>query len=73
MHCYLQFFHHILPTSSPVWLDLAKICTFYNILQVFGKFFMVYFLFGKMLSLLWQICYTIGVIFNVAYDQILKK
>ena len=40
-------------------------------LKVFGKFLMVYFLFGKMLSLLWQI-YITGLIIIVANSQILK-
>ena len=34
---------------------------------------MVYFLFGKMLSLLWQICEIIGLIFIVVNGQILKN
>ena len=42
-------------------------------LQVFGKFLTVYFLFGKMLSLLWQICDIIGLYFIVANGQILKN
>ena len=36
-------------------------------------FLMVYFLFVKMQSLLWQICHIIGKIFSVANDQILKN
>ena len=49
---------------------LLSLSWFYNIsaisksLQVFGKFLTVYFLFGKVLSLLWQICDIIGLIFN---------
>ena len=39
----------------------------------FGKSLLVYFSFGKMLSLLWQICDIIGLIFIVANGQILKK
>ena len=46
--------------SHSVWPDLGKFCHFGKILQVFGVFWAVYFLFGKMLSLLWQICYIIG-------------
>ena len=42
-------------------------------LQVLGKFLMVYLLFGKMLSLLLQICDIIGLIFSVANGQILKN
>ena len=57
----------------PVWPDLAKFRHFVKSLQVFGNFLTVYFLFGKMLSLLWQICDIIGLIFNVANVQILKN
>ena len=42
-------------------------------LQVFGKFLTVYFLCGKMLCLLWQICAIIGLIFIVTNGQILKS
>ena len=49
-----------------MWPDLAKF-------RHFGKFLTVYFLFGKMLSLLWQICDIIGLIFGVANGQILKN
>ena len=51
---------HLYFVSHSVWPDLAKFCHFGKILQVFGVFWAVYFLFGKMLSLLWQICYIIG-------------
>ena len=65
---------NILHFKSPsVWPDLAKFRHFGNILQVFGNFLTVYFLFGKMLSLLWRIRCTIGLIFIVAYGQILKN
>ena len=46
---------------------------FTNLAKVFGKFLTVYLLFGKMLSLLWQICDTFGHIFIVATCQILKN
>ena len=59
--------------SASVWPDLAKFCNFGKSLQVFGKFLIVYFLFVKMLSLLWQTCYIIGLIFIVANGQILKN
>ena len=36
-----------------VWLELAKFCHFVISCQVLGKLFMLYFLFGKMLSLLY--------------------
>ena len=42
-------------------------------LQVFVDFMSAYFLFGKRLSLLWQICDIIGLIFIVANGQILNK
>ena len=38
-----------------------------------AKFLKVYFLFDKMLSLLWQICDIIGLILIVAHGQILKN
>ena len=60
-------------SSSPVWPDLAKFCHFGKSLQVFGKFLTVYFLFGKMLSILWQIWDIIGIIFIAANGQILKN
>ena len=56
-----------------VWPDLAKFRHFGKRLQVFGKFLTVYFLFGKMLCLLWQICDIIMLIFIVANGQILKN
>ena len=56
-----------------VSLDLAKFRHFGKSLQVFVKIMTVYFLFGKMLSLLWQICDVVGLIFRVLNGQILKK
>ena len=55
-----------------VWLDLAKFRHFGKSLPIFGKFLTVYFLFGKMLSLLWQTCDIIGEIFVAANGQMLK-
>ena len=49
-----------------VWPDLANFCHF-------GKFLTVYFLFGKVLSLLWQICDIIWLIFIVSNGPILKN
>ena len=46
--------------SQPVWPDLAKFRHFGKNLQVFGKLLTVRFFFGKMLSLLWQICDITG-------------
>ena len=45
--------------------DLAKFRHFGKNLQAFGKFLTVYLLFGKILSLLRQICDIIGLIFIV--------
>ena len=53
--------------------DLAKFCHFGKSLQVFGKILTVYVLFGKMLSLLWQICDIFRLIFVVANGQNIKK
>ena len=61
---------YILPQ---MWPDLAKFRHFGKSLQVFVKYLMVNFLFGKMLSLLWQICDIIGLIFIFANGQILKN
>ena len=61
-----SFYPSISKESPPVWLDLAKF-------RHFGKFLTVYFLFGKMLSLLWQICDIIGLFFIVANSQILQN
>ena len=56
-----------------MWPDLAKFRQFGKNLQVFGNFLTIYLLFGKMLSLLCQICDIIGLIFIVANGQILKN
>ena len=53
-----------------IWQNFT---TFGKSLQVFGKILTVYFLFGKMMSLLWKICDIIGLIFHVATVQILKN
>ena len=57
---------------APMRPDLAKLCHFGKSLQI-NQFFTVYFWFGKMLSLIWQICDIIGLIFIVANGQILKN
>ena len=59
--------------KQAVWPDMAKFCHYGKTWQVFSKYLTVYFLFGKMLSLLWQIWYIIGLIFIVANCQILKN
>ena len=46
--------------SFTEWPNLAKFRHFGKTSQVFGKILTVYLLFGKMLSLLWQIFYIIG-------------
>ena len=56
-----------------MWPDLAKFRHFGKSLLVFGKFLTVYFLFDKMLSILWQICDMIGLIFIDVNGQILKN
>ena len=61
-----DFFNFSSSLAISVWPDLAK---FHH----FGKFSTVYFLFGKMLSLLWQICDIIELIFIDANGQILKN
>ena len=41
---------------------------------ILGKFLKVYLVFGKILILLWQICYAIGQVFIIVVDgQIFKK
>ena len=60
-------------TAAAVWPDLAKFRHFGKTLQVFVKFWTVYFLFGKMFTLLWQIWYFIALIFIVVNGQILKN
>ena len=56
-----------------VFTDLAKFRHFGKTLQVFGKFWTVYFLLCKMLSLLLNFWYIIGLTFVVANGQILKN
>ena len=59
-------------SSWTVWPDLVKFLISQS-LQVFGNFLTLYLLFGKMLSLLWQICDIIWLIFIVANGHILKN
>ena len=58
---------------NSVWPDLAEFRHFGKTLKDFDKLLTVIFLFGKMLSLLWQILCIIGLIFIVANGQILKN
>ena len=60
-------------SPSSVWPDLAKFHHFCKSLQVFGKLLTVYFLFGKMLSILWEICDIIELSITDANDQIWKN
>ena len=56
-----------------VWLDLAKLRHFGNILRVFGQILKASSLFGKILNLFWPKFYTIGQIYTVINGQMLKK
>ena len=56
-----------------VWPDLAKFHHFGKNVQVFVKTLIVYWLFGKMVNLLWQICDIIGPIFIATNGKILKN
>ena len=49
-----------LENSHSVWPDFVKFRQFGKSFQVFVNFLTVYFLFGKMLSLLWQNYDSIG-------------
>ena len=42
-------------------------------LQIVGNFLPVHFQFGKILTLLWQICDIIGLVFIAANGQVLKN
>ena len=57
----------------PEILPITSVTRFGECLQVLGKFLAVRFLFGKMLSLLWQKCDIIGLIFIASNGQILKN
>ena len=50
----------------------SSVTRFGENLQVFGKWLTVYFLFGKMLNLLWQICHISELNIVVAKGQKLK-
>ena len=52
--------------------DLAKFCHFGKKIKDYGNLSRVYLVFSKMLSLLWQICNCVGLIFIVGNGQILK-
>ena len=60
-------------TAGTAWPDLANYRHFGKNLHVFDNFLTVYILSCKMVSLHWQICYIIGLVFIVANGQILKN
>ena len=61
----------VLPMSQSVWPDLAKFRHFGTILKVLGKILRDYLIFGKILILLWQKCFTIGQVLVVVDGKIL--
>ena len=56
-----------------VWPYLAKFLQFVQNITSLGKILTVNFLFGKLLSLLWRICYIIWQFFTIANGLILKN
>ena len=56
--------------SDQIWQNFTTLTKSF---QVLGKIMTVYFLFGKMLCLLWQICNIVGLIFSIANGQIFKN
>ena len=56
-----------------MWPDLPKFRHFGKSLQLLGKILDSLFFIWKMLSLLWQICDIVGLIFSVPNSQTLKK
>ena len=56
VHYLLQVQQSCSGQCDQIWRNFAT----FTSLQVFGQFLSVYFLFGNMLSLLWQICDIIG-------------
>ena len=52
---------------------LRNFATLAKVQHVVCKYLTVYFLFGKTISLLWQICDIIGLIFIIANGKILKN
>ena len=64
-HCLLVITHK---QCDQIWQIFA---TFGKSLKVFGKFLTFYFLFGKMLSLLWQSCEIIWLIFIGANNNLI--
>ena len=53
--------------------DLAKFRHFGNILKLLEYFYRVYFVFGKILNILWVIFYAIGQILIVVNGKVLNK
>ena len=69
--CWLAIYRCLGYTT--VWPNFAKLLQFGKTLQVVNNFLTIYFLFGKMLSQIWQIWYIIGLILIVVNGQILKN
>ena len=67
------FFCSFIYLQCTVWPYLTKFRHIVQKLQVFGKSLTIYFLFGKMLSPIWQNCDLIELIFIVANGQLLKN
>ena len=61
------YWHHA------VWPDLAKFRQFSKKLQIFGKIWKVYLIFGKVVNPLWDFLYAFGQNFIVVNGQILEK
>ena len=59
---------HLHLQRDQIWRNFATLA---KKLQIFGKFLIVHFLFGKLLSILWQICDIMGLVFFVSNGQIL--
>ena len=70
---YVLFGLNIVLCSRAVWPDSAKFRHFGKSSQVFGKCLTVYFLFGKMLSILWQTWDISGLVFIATNGRILKN
>ena len=57
--------------SGAVWPDLSKFRHISTLFKVLGNFLRVYLVFGKIMILLWQKCFTIGQVFIAVDGQIL--
>ena len=63
-----MFLFGIFARSAVSVTRVGEISPLWQILQVFGNFSTVDFLFGKILNLLWQPCCNTGPFFNVVND-----